>query len=288
MSVIKEKSNKPLKVTVVVLGGFLIAASITPYINSYLLSNDNTESVIESETATATSQQLEIENTVSAQQDIESVTNSDTSSAQQTSKAVTTTPQQEKVILPALHDSDAFFLKNIKTADTKSLFVPLDIIRNMVVFVDNFSSGELVNNFNPLETPVKSFSVNEQKGIVTIDSDSYLRYDKYAQAISEIDTQTFIDLYSLLSPLIDQAYQEIGYPAGSFNHTFDKAIDHLLETPIIQYKLALSSDSVMYKYADKNLESLPDTQKQMLRMGPDNLQIIKQKLQEIQSELQRL
>jgi hypothetical protein len=288
MSVIKEKNNKPLKVTVLVLGGLLITAGITPYINSYLLSNENVDSVTESETTAETSQRLERENVVSTQLDVESASNNVASSAQQTSEATTTAPQQAAVILPALHDSDTFFLNNIKTADTKSLFIPSDIIRNMVVFVDNFSRGELVNNFNPLETPVKSFSVNEQKGIVTINSDSYLRYDKYAQAISDIDTQTFINLYSLLTPLIDEAYQEIGYPAGSFNRTFDKAIEHLLETPIIQYKLALSSDSVMYKYADNNLESLPDTQKQMLRMGSDNLQIIKEKLQEIQSELQRL
>ena len=62
----------------------------------------------------------------------------------------------------------------------------------------------------------------------------------------------------------------------------------MLETPIIHYKLAVSSSSVTYKYVDKNLELLPDTQKQLLRMGPDNLKLIKEKLQEIQIELERL
>jgi hypothetical protein len=62
----------------------------------------------------------------------------------------------------------------------------------------------------------------------------------------------------------------------------------VLETPIIFYQLELTLPSVMYQYADEHLESLPDTQKLLLRMGPDNLQMIKFKLRQIQNELQRL
>jgi hypothetical protein len=44
----------------------------------------------------------------------------------------------------------------------------------------------------------------------------------------------------------------------------------------------------MYKYADPELEALPDAQKLLLRMGPDNILKLKTKLQQIQSALQAL
>ena len=287
MSVKEEKNNKPLKMAVLVVGGFLIAASITPYINSYLLSDrttsvteqHNSENTLEetfSEDKTTTAKQLEanlykaevVKNTEKQQQLIKS-------------NAV-------KPYLPELHESDIFLLKQIKPNTTKSLFVPLDIIRNMVVFVDNFSRGELVTNFSPLQKPLAPFSVTEQQGIIVINSKSYQRYDRYANAIDALDTDKFIALYKKISPLIDEAYQEIGYPAGSFNQTFDLAIDHVFATPIIQYKLEVDSTSVMYKFVDQHLEALPDTQKLMLRMGPENLKTIQKKLLAIQDELQRL
>lgn len=195
---------------------------------------------------------------------------------------------ETKITLPHLLESDPFVLEKIASTTEEVLFNPNDMINNIVVFVDNFSRGELVSNFSPLVKPNGSFSVTKQNGVLTIDSDSYRRYDSYANAVETIDVENFIDFYSLLSPLIDEAYQEIGYSAGAFNGTFEKAIDHLLQTPIIHYQLEVIAPSVTYQYADESLESLPDTQKLMLRMGPDNLQIVQEKLREIKSELQRL
>jgi len=198
------------------------------------------------------------------------------------------TPPAAKIALPHLQDSDSFVLQQIPLETKKALFVANNMISNIVIFVDNFSRGELVSHFSPLVKPNGDFSVSKQNGILTIDHESYRRYDDYAVAVNSIDAEHFINLYSLLSPLIDEAYQEIGYSTGSFNRTFEKAIDHLLQTPIIHYQLEVVAPSVSYKYADESLEALPDTQKLMLRMGPDNLQIVQEKLREIKSELQRL
>lgn len=195
---------------------------------------------------------------------------------------------QRKPALPTLQESDPFILQKIALTTEKNLFKPVGIINNFVVFIDNFSHGEVIGHFSPLVKPQGAFSVRKKNGVLTIDSNSYRRYDSYAHAVNSIDVDNFISFYTLLSPLIDQAYQEIGYPEGSFNSTFEKALDDILQTPIIHYKLELISPSVMYQYADKNLESLPDTQKLMLRMGPDNLQIVQKKLRKIKNELQRL
>ncbi|WP_413698953.1 DUF3014 domain-containing protein [Psychromonas sp. KJ10-10] len=282
----QKSSNKPLKVTILILGGLLIATSMTPYINSYLLTPKESDIVtISSEEILPQNPQTFIE-TSEQQQPPQS--EEEIRRAQLVALQEIATSQEDQPTLPALNTSDDFILENPSIADNKSLFVSLDIIRNIVVFIDNFARGELVSKFSPLQKPEEQFSVAKEDNVLLMNDESYHRYDKYAQAIDDIDTSNFMYLYALLSPLIDEAYQDIGYPSGSFNQTFIKAIEHLLDTPVIRYKIELTSPSVMYQYADQSLEDLPDTQKLMLRMGPDNLQTIKFKLREIQNELQRL
>tara|TARA_R110001583_G_scaffold22377_3_gene83961 strand:- start:5408 stop:6271 length:864 start_codon:yes stop_codon:yes gene_type:complete len=287
MSVTKRNANKPLKVTILILGGLLIAAGLTPYINSYLLTPQTT-AIDEQDSSTPLVESTEnlIVNESSPPMTFEE---------QETKRAlnlkalqVSAKSKNEQIPLPKLNDSDTFVIDKVSNPEDKSLFISLDIIRNLVVFVDNFAQGELVSNFSPLQKPLGKFVVEKKDDVLIMNAESYQRYDKYAQTINNIDAKDFMYLYALLTPLIDEAYQEIGYPSGSFNTTFDKAIEHLLETPVIRYNLELISPSVMYKYADESLEALPDTQKLMLRMGPDNLQTIKFKLREIQSELQQL
>lgn len=198
------------------------------------------------------------------------------------------TPAAEPIVLPSLDDSDPFVLQAMENSHEQAIVHPEGIITNLVVFIDNFSRGDVVSNFSPIKKPTQPFVVRKFNGKLIIDNQSYQRYDPYAKIVQNLDVTRFMDFYKQITPLIDEAYQEIGYPAHSFNQTFENAIDQLLETPIIHYELEVESPSAMYQYVDKGLESLPDTQKLMLRMGPDNLSVVQEKLREIKNELQRL
>ena len=46
----------------------------------------------------------------------------------------------------------------------------------------------------------------------------------------------------------------------------------VLATPVLDEPQALKLDVTTYEYVDRELEALPSLQKQLLRMGPDNLQ----------------
>jgi hypothetical protein len=286
MSVTKKNNNKPLKVIILIFGVLLIAAGITPYINSYLLI-PQTESTEEEFFVSPISETNKNDN-VPQETELIPLNEEDARAAKLAVLQEIANSKNDSLTLPQLDNSDDFVIDKLTNSEDKSLFISLDIIRKLVVFIDNFSRGELVSNFSPLRKPIGNFLVDKQDGVITINQESYHRYDKYAQTINNIDTDNFIYLYALLTPLIDEAYQDIGYPSGSFTQTFINAIEHLLETPIIRYKLELISPSVMYKFAEESLESLPDTQKLMLRMGPDNLQLIKFKLREIQNQLEDL
>jgi len=294
MAITKETSIHFIKISILTLGIFAFTVGITPYIFSYFDSDEkpkfNIDASEEALSVISNQEAPQIESIETEEKTLIESPSSTSPNKVSPHKKTANTPKQnaKPVVLPALHESDDFFLNELNNASTESLFIPVDIVRNMVVFVDNFSRGEIIARFSPLHRPIKPFSVNKYAETMTIDSKSYLRYDKYAKIVDSIDTEEFIYLYKLLTPLIDEAYQEIGYPAGGFNDTFIKAIAQALDTPVIHYRLEVNSTSVMYKYVDENIESLPDTQKLLLRMGPNNLETVKNKLQSIQNELQRL
>ena len=58
-----------------------------------------------------------------------------------------------------------------------------------------------------------------------------------------------------------------------------------LETPIVEGDVAVVPLIQGYGYADASLESLSGAQKQLLRMGPDNVRRVQQKLRAIAREL---
>jgi len=279
MSINKADNKKIIKIVIVSLGVVFIGGGLGPYlIDHFSAETMSTDPLVEKQ--------------VSTQNDVLPILETTQPLLQQNNTALNKASiKAEKVEyiepLPELQDSDQFVFENFNISD-KQIFAPLDLIRNSVVFIDNFSKGELVGKFSPLKKPTTPFLIEKNQQSIIIAPESYQRYDIYAQTISQIDVDSFMTLYTRLTPLINQAYQDIGYPHGSFNSTINKAISEVLDTPIIRYDIKLKADSVTYKFADENLELLPDTQKLMLRMGPDNLQSIQNKLEQIQSELQEL
>jgi hypothetical protein len=284
MSEENKKDKKFIKVAIVSVGIILIGGGLGPLMLD-LLDEDvsKEESVPLAINEQSDNTQLSIQPAPVA---IEKTDSKSTSTENQVNKD---NPENvDKKVLPALHESDQLLLTDVIPNNGKTLFIKTDIINNVVVFIDNFARGHLASNFSPLTTPVESFTVIKQHGNLIIDDSSYHRYDSYANAIDAFDVHTFIDNYVYLTPLIDQAYQEVGYPKGTFTDTFEKAINIVLDTPILNYDIELTSPSAMYEFKDENLESLPNTQKLMLRMGPDNLQKIQNKLSDVLNELQNL
>jgi hypothetical protein len=55
----------------------------------------------------------------------------------------------------------------------------------------------------------------------------------------------------------------------------------LLDTPAVDGAVLLKPKGIGYAYADERIESLTGAQKQLLRMGPRNVRIIKMRLRDI-------
>ena len=88
--------------------------------------------------------------------------------------------------------------------------------------------------------------------------------------------------------MLQEAYDELGYPNKKFDDVVFQAIGRLLETPVINEPIRLVRPVVMYEFENKKLESLSAAQKQLIRMGPGNTRRLQVKLSEIALELRSL
>lgn len=212
-------------------------------------------------------------------------------------------PEPEVVIEPMPEPAPAIELPSLDQSDPQALhaaqqlsWLPTyatlltgkDIIRNFVAFIDNLSRGELVANFSPLIKPADKFSVVEVDQEIYLNEDSYARYNFYVDIINSINVEFALSQYLVLKPLFDEAYLELGYTDNAFESTLYQAIETVLNAPIIREPIKLVAPSVMYKFADPELEQLPSAQKLMIRMGPDNMIKLRPKLQQIQLALEVL
>lgn len=202
---------------------------------------------------------------------------------------------EPEILLPTLDESDTWFSTKLPTLTWRKellkLVVTEDIIRRFVVFTDNFSQGSLAYEHAPLITPNAKFTALEEptdEGIkLQWDESSTRRFSNYVDLLRSMDSEALVQWYVELKPLIDQAYGELGYPEQDFTEVLHNAITKVLDMEIPKNQPELERLSVMYKYKDQSLESLDDAEKLLLRLGKENLLVIKSVLLEINEKLAR-
>ena len=115
-----------------------------------------------------------------------------------------------------------------------------------------------------------------------LNPDGYHRYDLYANFIAGLSDKDLVATYTELKPLFAEAFTELGYSDIDFDKRMQQAFSMVASAPIIEDPIELSSISVNYKYVDPNLEALPNAQKLLIRMGPDNTRKIKEAVKKLQ------
>lgn len=188
--------------------------------------------------------------------------------------------------LPELENSTEAVLTDLREAEQSVEPIQSDrLIRDAVVFVDNLRNGLVARDNALLPAPKSRFRVLEQNDKIYIDPRSYDRYNSTVDWFVSLDTGVLVNLFNYYQPLAEEALGEIGYPDAAPDEVLIEAINLLLDTPSAGTVIELTDEEVMYKFADPSLESLPPAQKQMLRLGPDNMRRVKLKLESIKQEL---
>jgi hypothetical protein len=168
--------------------------------------------------------------------------------------------------------------------------------RRVVATVDNLASPHAPPMLWPVHPTPDRFTVDMREGGPVIGADNSLRYAPLVLLVEAVDTSRAVDLYMRLYPLLQRAYEELGYPNRYFNDRLIAVIDLLLATPDAEYPVKLQLTEVKgpitplrpwvrYEFADPALESLSAGQKILLRVGPVNERRLKGKLADIRQEL---
>ena len=73
----------------------------------------------------------------------------------------------------------------------------------------------------------------------------------------------------------------MGPSDGNFDAVLERAIFELLSVPVVEGEVALEPHGTVYAFAEPRLQEMSAAQKQLLRMGPQNVRTVQGKLREI-------
>ncbi len=202
--------------------------------------------------------------------------------------AVVPTPEP----LPALEDSDAPLLAEAEPLFGKSgipdFLVPEALIGHLVVTLDNLDRHPIRLKYRPVEHVPGQPAVNRTggaKAVHYLTAANAQRYAPYVSVLEKLDPPQVAALYRRYYPLFQEAYTSLGYPNAYFNDRLIAVIDHLLETPVVNYPIPVVQPKVFYEFADPDLEERSWGQKTLIRLGPEQMATVKSFLRELRAVL---
>lgn len=190
--------------------------------------------------------------------------------------------------LPALDESDSLMqdmLAQLFGRKPEKLFNLQNIIRRAVATLDNLPRENLPIQLLPVKPVTGPVITAGQGSSLTLGAANAARYDAYVRLAEAVPTGALVAAYVQVYPLLQQDYEQLGYPGRYFNDRVVQVIDHLLNTPEVQAPVLLIQPKVLYEFADPKLEELSAGQKILVRIGHENAVKIKAKLREIRSAL---
>ncbi len=193
--------------------------------------------------------------------------------------------------LPTLDDSDTELIDVLtelyREQALVDLFQPKNLVRRIVVTIDNASRGQIPEKIRPLKSAAGPLLTQGDEDHKVVSPENYQRYARYMDLAEAVNVARLMDLYIHYYPLFQEAFLDLGYPSGYFNDRLVEVIDHLLATPKVQGPVQLLRPHVLYQYADPALEALSAGQKLLIRIGPDNAARIKARLRALRQEVTR-
>lgn len=138
--------------------------------------------------------------------------------------------------------------------------------------------GEVPYKLLPIARPKGAFPIADDGTQVTVSADGFARYDALAQWLMSLDVEALAAALARFTPLFREAWSYYGEEAEAFDFAVISALDMVASTPEVDLASArLVRKEAVWLYEDPAIEGLPAIQKQVLRMGPDNAAIVKDK-----------
>lgn len=160
-----------------------------------------------------------------------------------------------------------------------------DLTGHIASAIDQFSRGLSPARDARVIAPSQPFSTVTRGGRTYIAEESYARYDGLAATAASIDANAAAKAYTTVKPRLAEAYRLLGRE-GDLDAAVEQAIITLLQVPVIDEPIeVVPGRGNLYAFADARLEQMAPAQKQLLRMGPDNVRAVQERLRALAAAL---
>lgn len=192
-------------------------------------------------------------------------------------------PPPPAVVLPSLAESDDFVRAEMEAWSLPEVWLAReDLISRAAVVIQNAADGGLPRRQLGFLAPSGAYPVLRQGERFFVDPQGYQRYDGYLDVLERVPPAQLAELLDLIHPLLQEALALLGDRRAPQDLVLG-AVARVQALPELTGPIELLQPKVVYTYADPALEARPEFDKQLLRMGPDNLARLRAYVQEFKT-----
>ena len=191
--------------------------------------------------------------------------------------------QQTRIKLPSLRESDGFVREEISDWGLPRLWIDNDsLIARYAALISSVSRGELPRRQLGFLLPKGQFKVLRDGEKTFASPENYRRFDGFVDLIEQIPVGHLARLLREIDPLVRISLRQLGL-SESPESILLGAFDRVLAAPRAPSRIELVQSTVVFEFADPTLESLPELEKQLIRMGPRNLERLQNYIRKLKS-----
>ena len=159
--------------------------------------------------------------------------------------------------------------------------VPGNIIERSASLIYLMAQGDVPYKLLPVSRPKAAFPISDDGTQVVTDPAGFERYDALTQWLQSLDLESLLSSLEWFIPLFREAWSYYGEDPAAFDMAVVMTLDLVIATPEIDLSEArLIRKEAVWIFEDPAIEGLAPIQKQVLRMGPENAEIVKAKATE--------
>ena len=194
-------------------------------------------------------------------------------------------PEVVREPLPRLEESDDAVrdaVGDIPLGTTgQQYLIPGNIIERSASLIYLMAQGDVPYKLLPVSRPKAAFPISDDGTQVVTDPAGFERYDAMTQWLQGLDLAALLSSLESFIPLFREAWSYYGEDPAAFDMAIVTMLDLVIATPGINLSEArLIRREAVWIFEDPAIEGLSPIQKQVLRMGPANAEIVKAKAAE--------
>ena len=159
------------------------------------------------------------------------------------------------------------------------------VVERTVAIVDALRRGEVPYKLLPVGKPASAFPISDDGLRVTMNPAGFARYDAFANWVNSLSVDAIIAAFNDYEVLATAALSNMGVNDFDIRGAALAATTEILATPSVPEAAELMRKEANWVYMDPELEALSALQKQVLRMGPENAELVQQKARELRGAL---